>query len=183
MFEAQFPKQNEKPRWFCRKNVCVNIEFQKMKFHSGLFQELFSGTKYKFKNDGNTYKLIILDPKIKDSAKYTIEIGGVQSSATLTVLPPDPSYTFIKLLKPKYIGHTKHQLTLECMVSSSMAVVSWYKGDMILYNDMKYSIDKNLAGVCKLQIENCDFSDAGDYRCQLVGQPDKTETKVNVIGK
>lgn len=141
------------------------------------------GVKYKFRNDGNIYQLTVLNPKLGDSAKYTIDIDGVQSSALLTVEVPDPSYTFIKPLKKKYDGFTKHELTLECTVSDPIAIVSWYKGDKKLSNDDRYLIDKDLAGVCTLQIKSCDLNDTGDYRCQLERQPDKTETKVKVTGK
>lgn len=148
-----------------------------------LFQELFMGVKHKFRNDGDVYQLIVMNPKLEDSATYTIDIGGVQSSALLTVEPPDPSYKFIKPLNNKYDGYTKHPLTLECTVSDPIAIVSWYKGDKKLSSDDKYLIDKDLAGVCSLQIKSCDFNDIGDYRCQLERQPDKTETKVKVVGK
>lgn len=141
------------------------------------------GVKYKFRNDGDTYQLTVLNPKLADSGKYTIDIGGVTSSATLTVEAPDPSYTFIKPLNKKYDGFTKHELTLECKVSDPIAIVSWYKGDQKLSNDSKYTIDKDLSGVCTLQIKSCDLIDTGDYRCQLERQPDKTETKVKIVGK
>lgn len=141
------------------------------------------GVKYKFKNDGDTYHLSVLNPKLEDSAKYTIDIGGVKSTALLTVEAPDPSYTFIKPLAKKYNGFTKHELTLECTVSDPIAIVSWYKGDKKLSNDNKYLIDKNLSGVCTLQIKSCELDNTGDYRCQLERQPDKTETKVKVVGK
>lgn len=39
------------------------------------------GVKYKFRNEGNTYCLSVLNPKLEDSANYTIDIGGVTSTA------------------------------------------------------------------------------------------------------
>lgn len=39
------------------------------------------GVKHKFRNEGNTYQLTILNPKLEDSANYTIDIGGVTSTA------------------------------------------------------------------------------------------------------
>lgn len=141
------------------------------------------GVKYKFRNDGDTYQLSILNPKLEDSANYTIDIGGVTSTAILTVEAPDPSYRFIKPLNKKYDGFTKHELTLECKVSDPIAIVSWYKGDKKLSSDSRCFIDKDLAGVCTLQINSCELGDTGDYRCQLDRQPDKTETKVKVVGE
>lgn len=124
-----------------------------------------------------------MNPKVEDTAKYMIDIGGIQSTAFLNVEEPDPCYTFTKPLKKKHDGYTKHELTMECTVSSSLAIVSWYKDDKKLSNDDKYLIGKELSGVCKLQIRSCDFDDAGNYRCQLDKQPDKTETVVKIVGK
>lgn len=147
-----------------------------------LSQELFTGSKYKFKNEADTYQLIVMNPKQEDTAKYMIDIGGVQSTAFLNVEEPDPTYTFTKPLKKKYDGFTKHELSMECTVSSSMANVSWYKGEKKLSNDDKYLIGKELSGVCKLVVRNCDFDDSGKYRCQLDRQPDKTETTAKIVG-
>ncbi len=141
------------------------------------------GVKYKFRNDGDTYQLSVLNPKLVDSGKYTIDIDGVQSTALLTVEAPDPSYSFIQPLKKKYDGFTKHELTMECKVSDPIAIVSWYKAERKLSSDSKYLIDKDLAGVCILQIKSCELDDTGDFKCQLERQPDKTETKLKVIGK
>lgn len=124
-----------------------------------------------------------MNPKVEDTAKYTIDINGITSSAFLNVEEPDPTYSFTKPLKKKYEGFTKHELTLECTVSSNMAIVSWWKGEQKLTNDDQYLIGKELSGLCKLVIKDCDFPDAGKYRCQLEKQPDKTETTVGIVGK
>lgn len=50
-----------------------------------LMQELFVGSKYKIKNENDTYQLIIMAPKVEDAGKYTIEIAGVSSTAFLNV--------------------------------------------------------------------------------------------------
>lgn len=50
-----------------------------------LTQELFVGSKYKIKNENDTYQLIIMAPKVEDAGKYTIEIAGVSSTAFLNV--------------------------------------------------------------------------------------------------
>jgi alpha-L-arabinofuranosidase len=48
-------------------------------------QELFSGSKYKFVNENDVYKLIISTPKVEDTGKYTIEIAGIACTAYLDV--------------------------------------------------------------------------------------------------
>lgn len=50
-----------------------------------MLKELFTGSKYKFKNEGDVYQLIIMTPKVEDTGKYSIEIGGVSSTAYLNV--------------------------------------------------------------------------------------------------
>ncbi|XP_055385446.1 twitchin isoform X34 [Condylostylus longicornis] len=161
-FECGFSKPNCKPKWLFRKD------------------ELFTGSKYKFKNEADTYQLIIFNPKVEDSGKYTIEIGGISCTAFLNVEEADPSYTFTKPLKKKYDGFTKHELTLECSVSSSMAIVEWYKDETKLDGGDKYLIGKDLSGGLKLVIKDCVFEDAGKYSCRITRQPDKTETAVKI---
>lgn len=141
------------------------------------------GVKYKFRTDADAYQLTILNPKFADSGKYTIDIDGVQSTAALNVEAPDPSYSFLQPLKKTYNGYTKHELILECKVSDPVAIVSWHKANTKLSSDDKYFINKDLQGVCTLQIKSCELDDAGDFRCQLEMQPDKTDTKVKVVGK
>lgn len=48
-------------------------------------QELFESKKYKFTNEEDSYMLVIYNPKVEDTGKYTIDIGGVSSTAFLNV--------------------------------------------------------------------------------------------------
>lgn len=93
---------------------------------------------------------------------------------------PPPSYTFTKQLKKKYDGYLAHEMYMECTVSSSMAIVHWYKGDQKLKESSKYEISKDMSGVCRLTIKSLENDDAGEYMCKLDKQEDKTATKVNV---
>ncbi|ERL85176.1 hypothetical protein D910_02598 [Dendroctonus ponderosae] len=163
VFEAGFSKPNCKPKWLFRKD------------------ELFQGAKYQFKNENDLYQLIITNPKVEDSGKYTIEIGGVHCTAFLNVEEPDPSYTFTKALKKKYDGYTQHEVELSCTVSNSLAIVGWYKGAKKLEDGDKYQISKDLSGVCRLTIKNATFDDADEYSCKLEKQTEKTVTKVNIV--
>lgn len=127
------------------------------------------------------YQLIISNPKVEDTGKYTIEIGGITSTAFLNVDEPDPSYTFTKPLKKKYDGYEKHELQLECTVSNSLAIVGWYKGKDKLNDDDKYSISKDINGCCRLTLKIAEFEDAGEYSCKLEKQTEKTVTNVNIV--
>lgn len=123
-----------------------------------------------------------MNPKVEDGGKYTIEIGGVSSTAFLNVEEADPSYTFTKPLKKKIEGFTKHETTLECAVSSSMANVTWFKDNKkIESDDPRYLISKDINGNLKLIIKESLLEDTGQYRCQLDKQPDKTEVAVKIV--
>ncbi|KAH8384331.1 hypothetical protein KR093_001928, partial [Drosophila rubida] len=164
VFEARFSKPNCKPKWMFRKD------------------EVFTGSKYKFKQENDTYQLIITTPKVEDTGKYTIEIGGVSSTAFLNVEEADPTYTFTKPLKKKLEGFTRHETTLECAVSSSMANVHWFKDNKkIESDDPRYLISKDINGNLKLIIKESLLEDTGKYRCQLDKQQDKTECALNVV--
>ncbi|KAG8239130.1 hypothetical protein J437_LFUL018920 [Ladona fulva] len=165
VFDAVFSKPNCKPKWFLRKD------------------ELFPGSKYKFINENDVYKLIISNPKVEDTGKYTVEIAGIGCTAYLTVDEPDPVYSFIRPLAKKTDGFTLHECIMECTVSNSMAVVSWYKGDQKLEDGPKYEISKDLTGVCKLTIKSAILEDSGEYSCRIEKQDDKTVTQTTIVGK
>lgn len=164
VFEAGFTKGNCKPKWFLRKD------------------EVFESKKYKMKTDGESYSLIIYNPKVEDSGKYTIEINGVQCFAFLNVEEADPTYSFTKELKKKINGYLRHETVLEAQVSSNLAIIGWYKGDKKLEEGDKYQMMKDLNGNLMLTIKNCEDDDSGDYACVIERQPDnnRTETKVKI---
>lgn len=120
---------------------------------------------------------------MEDTGKITIEIGGITCTAFLQVDEPDPTYTFTKQLKKTTSGYTKHETQLECTVSNSIAIVSWWKGDTKLEDGDVYQISKDLSGVCRLLIKSSKLEDAGKYTCKIEKQPDKTETEVKIVGK
>lgn len=122
-----------------------------------------------------------MNPKVEDTGKYMIDINGVTSTAFLNVEEADPVYTFTKPLKKKYEGFTQHELTLECTVSNSLAIVFWYKDDVKLSNGDQYLIGKELSGICKLQIKDCVFEDAGNYSCRIDKQSDRTDAVIKIV--
>ncbi|VVC89475.1 unnamed protein product [Leptidea sinapis] len=163
VFEAIFSKPNSKPKWLFRKD------------------ELFPGSKYKMTNEQDSYKLIIMNPKVEDTGKITIEIGGVTCSAFLQVDEPDPTYTFTKHLKKTLTGFTRHEVLLECAVSNSLAIVSWWKGEEKLEDNDDISISKDLSGGCKLIIKKAKMEDAGKYSCRIEKQTEKTECDLKIV--
>ncbi|XP_058812495.1 twitchin isoform X5 [Topomyia yanbarensis] len=162
-FEANFTKPNAKAKWMLRKD------------------EIFTGSKYKFKVEGDLYTCVITNPKVEDGGKYTLEIAGVSCFAYLNVEEADPVYKFTKNLKKVEKGFLTHDTTLECAVDNSLAPISWWKGETKLENNDRYVIGKDLNGTVSLIIKNCVQSDADTYTCRIEKQPDKTETKLKIL--
>lgn len=119
-------------------------------------------------------------PKVEDTGKYTIEVGGVTCTAFLNVDEPDPCYTFTKQLKKKIEGFTRHETLLECVVNSSMAIVSWYKGEKKLEDGELFNISKDLSGTCRMAIKSACLEDTDTYSCRIEKQVDKTEAQVTI---
>lgn len=71
---------------------------------------------------------------------------------------------------------------MECTVSSSMAIIGWYKEKTKLADGDKYSISKDMSGICRLTIKNCELNDSGKYYCRIEKQDDKTSSTLKVVG-
>lgn len=95
---------------------------------------------------------------------------------------PAPQYTFLRPLDSTTDGFTKHETTMECTVSSSMAIIGWYKEKTKLADGDKYSISKDMSGICRLTIKNCELNDSGKYYCRIEKQDDKTSSTVKIVG-
>lgn len=48
-------------------------------------QDIYPGKKYILKNEKDVYQLIILNPKVEDTGKYTINVAGISCTAYLNV--------------------------------------------------------------------------------------------------
>lgn len=48
-------------------------------------QELFPGSKYKFKSEGTVHSIVVNKPTVDDMGRYTVECMGISCSAILTV--------------------------------------------------------------------------------------------------
>lgn len=125
-----------------------------------------------------------MNPKVEDTGKYTIEIGGVTCTGFLNVDEPDPVYSFLRPLKKKTEGYTLHETCLECVVSSHMAIIGWFKDDKKLEDGEQYNLSKDMSGVCRCEIKCAVMGDSGNYQCRIDKQPDNnvTETILTIIG-
>ncbi|KAK2728044.1 hypothetical protein QYM36_008501, partial [Artemia franciscana] len=162
VFEGIFSKPGLKPKWLFKKD------------------EIFAGSKYKFINENESYKLVISQPKPEDTGKYTIELSGVSSTAYLQVDEADPVYNFVTPLPKTSTGHFRRDIILECKVNSSKAPILWYKGSERITESDKHSINVDAVGIVQLIIHDGCEADAGEYFCKIENQEAETKTKVKV---
>ncbi|KAF0296563.1 Twitchin [Amphibalanus amphitrite] len=164
-FECVFSRSKMRPKWMHKRDEC------------------FPGNKYQFKDEGDTYCLIIDKPRVEDSGKYTLNLGGVETSAFLTVEPADPDFKFVRDL-PKHVdGFYKEDVTLECQVNSHKAIVHWYHGDNQVDDSEHYTIGKDMLGTCRLTIRGAKKKDAGAWSCRLFRQKDRTDCTVSLTDR
>ncbi|CDW52538.1 protein unc g; protein unc f; protein unc d; prot ein unc b; protein unc a [Trichuris trichiura] len=149
-FECTFCKPKAKIRWYKQK------------------QEIFTGMKYKIVNDKQFCTLIINNPDVDDSGKYTCVANGVPTTATLVVAEPPPKYTFEKSLPTSTELIRTREGVLECRVSHPDAPVKWYKaGVEIKPNNPKYKMEVDRFGRCALTVKSVDYDDVGEYMAKI----------------
>lgn len=157
--------------------------------------------------ENDVYKLVITAPKVDDSGKYTIDIGGITCSAYLTVegkvevrgknfVPqfgsivlysivsePDAVYSFVRQLPKKAEGYLNREYELECQVSSHKAPINWYKGEEKIESDgQRFEISKDLTGLCRLIFKGPIKEDNGEYHCKIEKQNVKTTCHLKFKG-
>lgn len=47
----------------------------------------------------------------------------------------------------------------------------------------KYSISKDMSGVCRLAIKNSELEDNGEYTCKIEKQSEKTTATTKIVGE
>jgi hypothetical protein len=81
---ACHPKRCESSATSLWESQSSHLSFQRKKCPIFL-QELFPGSRYKLVAENDAYRLIISNPKVEDTGKYTIEIAGISCTAYLDV--------------------------------------------------------------------------------------------------
>ena len=94
----------------------------------------------------------------------------------------DPIYSFLKPMAKRYEGYVNREIELECVLSSSRAMVTWYRGDKALQDGNDYEINKDAIGTCRLTIKKPNLKSTGDYKCKIDKQEDTTKTHLTVVG-
>merc|ERR1719411_1326703 len=151
-FACKLSHKGKKAKWYLRN------------------QECYKGKKFSFVVDEDLFTLIIKNPEVADSGRYTCvvrECNDLTCKAYLEVEPPDPEYGFEKKLELKKHGQTKKKVVMRCKVDNPDAKVKWYKdGKEIKPSDTKFLMT-NDNGDCKLTVKSCELEDAGRYTCKI----------------
>uniref|UniRef100_A0A0P4WTV2 Immunoglobulin I-set domain-containing protein n=1 Tax=Scylla olivacea TaxID=85551 RepID=A0A0P4WTV2_SCYOL len=163
-FEGEFSKKESKPKWFFKKD------------------ELFPGSKYKFKSEVGVHSIIISKPTVEDMGRYSVECMGISCSAILTVQEPDPDYKFVRPLPKKTSCYTTKEATLEAQVNSHKAIVHWYYGDTKIEDNEKYETYKDMTGTVRLTIKKASKKDKGKYTAKIFRcEKEVSETVLSVV--
>uniref|UniRef100_A0A914UY65 Twitchin n=1 Tax=Plectus sambesii TaxID=2011161 RepID=A0A914UY65_9BILA len=146
-WKCMYSRPNAKIRWYKDK------------------KEIFSGgLKYKIVIEKAVCTLIINNPEVDDTGKYTCEANGLPTSAQLTVEEPPMKYNFvIPLPNTQEIYRTK-EAVLTCKVNNSRAPLVWHRGGVpVKENDPRFIIEKDPVGRCTLTIKEVIESDQCEW--------------------
>lgn len=73
---------------------------------------------------------------------------------------------------------------MDVVVSLLQIAIQMYKFvSHVTQDGDKYDIAKEMSGICRLTIKDCEIEDSGEYSCTIDKQDDKTTTLVTIIGK
>jgi len=162
-FSAKLSHKGKKAKWYLRN------------------QECYKGKKFSFVVDEDLFTLIIKNPEVADSGRYTCvvrECNDLTCKVYLEVEPPDPEYGFDKKMEIKKHGVTKKKVKMRCKIDNPEARVKWYKdGVEIKPSDAHFLMEQKEDGEVSLTIRECELEDAGRYTCKIeeFGKPGEDE--------
>ncbi|CAI5449671.1 unnamed protein product [Caenorhabditis angaria] len=132
-------------------------------------KEIFSGgLKYKIVIEKNVCTLIINNPEVDDTGKYTCEANGVPTHAQLTVLEPPMKYSFLNPLPNTQEIYRTKQAVLTCKVNTPRAPLVWWRGNKaIAEDDKRFIIEKDAVGRCTLTIKVVEEDDQAEWTARI----------------
>nr|AZI15635.1 UNC-22 [Auanema rhodensis] len=135
-------------------------------------KEIFSGgLKYKILIEKCQCTLIINNPEVDDSGKYTCEANGIPTHAQLTVLEPPMKYSFLNPLPNTQEIYRTKQAVLTCKVNTPRAPLVWLRGGKeIDPNDKRYIVEKDAVGRCTLTIKVVEEADQAEWTAKVTNE-------------
>uniref|UniRef100_A0AC34GPF1 Twitchin n=1 Tax=Panagrolaimus sp. ES5 TaxID=591445 RepID=A0AC34GPF1_9BILA len=149
--ECVYSRPNAKIRWFKDK------------------KEIFSGgLKYKIIIEKAKCTLLINNPEVDDSGKYTCHANAVPTDCNLTIDEPPMKYTFLNPLPNTQEIYRTKQGVLSCKVNSGRAPLVWYRrGKPIDAEDPRFVIDKDSIGRFTITIKVVEEEDHGEWMAKI----------------
>ena len=94
-------------------------------------RELQKGDKYDWKQEGDTYTLLINNPVLEDDGTYILVVKEVdaKTGGYLTVKKRDPEYWFVKPLKEQELGYTDRPYSMAVEMSEHGVNLKWLKNN------------------------------------------------------
>ncbi|OZC09937.1 hypothetical protein X798_03043 [Onchocerca flexuosa] len=152
--KCTYSRPNAKIRWYKNK------------------KEIFSGgLKYKIVIEKAVCTLIINNPEVDDSGKYTCEANGIPTTAVLTVDEPPTKYSFITPLPNTQEIYRTKQGIFTCKVNNKKAPLVWYhNGKPISDSDERFLIEDDAVGRFTLTIKEVKDEDAGEWMAKITNE-------------
>ncbi|MCP9266046.1 Twitchin [Dirofilaria immitis] len=115
--------------------------------------------------------LIINNPEVDDSGKYTCEANGLPTTAVLTVDEPPMKYSFITPLPNTQEIYRTKQGVFTCKVNNKRAPLAWYhNGKPISDSDKRFLIENDAIGRFTLTIKEVTDEDAGEWMAKITNE-------------
>uniref|UniRef100_A0A1I7S352 non-specific serine/threonine protein kinase n=1 Tax=Bursaphelenchus xylophilus TaxID=6326 RepID=A0A1I7S352_BURXY len=132
-------------------------------------KEVFSGgLKYRILIDKANITLVINNPDVDDSGKYTCEANGIKTNSQVTVEEPPIKYVFLNPLPNTQEIYRTKQAALTCKVNSARAPLVWYRnGEPIKEDDKRYKIEKDAVGRFTITIKKVEQEDQGQWLAKI----------------
>ncbi|XP_029987477.1 LOW QUALITY PROTEIN: obscurin [Sphaeramia orbicularis] len=144
-------------RLCCRlSKVGASVQWKKNRL------SLRASSKYEMKQDGCVAQLYIKDLELEDSGRYTCQVGGEQTTATVTVKEL-PIYIQEELQSVE--AEEGCTASLYCKMSKPGVSVQWKKNRLPLRANRKYELKQD-GCLQQLHIKDLKAEDSGSYTCQ-----------------
>ncbi|VFV34631.1 cytoskeletal calmodulin and [Lynx pardinus] len=138
--------------------------------------QLFPCAKYQMVQEGRAAELWVHHTEQEDAGHYTCDTGHAQSTASLSVRAPRPTFQ-IELQSMEQEAGSVAQLRCQLSEAEPRVPVQWLKEGVELHVSPKYEI-RRVGTMCELLIHGLEAKDTGEYVCMAGGQ--KTMASVMV---